>query len=77
MMSRRLSALTRHLSPRHDAGDPVRPAPETVERLAALGYVGAARTTLTEGGESLPDPKDHIGEYNMLVRRRQDTSRPR
>lgn len=77
MMSRRLSALKRHLAPRHDASDPVRPTPETVEHLAALGYVGAARTTLTEGGESLPDPKDHISEYNLLVRRRQETIRPR
>jgi arylsulfatase A-like enzyme len=75
LMSRRLSALTRQLSARRDATDPVRPAPETVERLAALGYVGTAPTTLNQAGQALPDPKDHIGEYNRLARRRHEASR--
>ncbi|MGH9315456.1 MAG: sulfatase family protein [Vicinamibacterales bacterium] len=70
LMSRRLSALTRQYVSRHDARDSVGPAPETIERLAALGYVGAPRTPLNEVGRPLPDPKDHIGEYNHLVRRR-------
>jgi arylsulfatase A-like enzyme len=70
MMSRRLSVMTRQLASPHETRDPVGPPPESVERVAALGYVGAARTSPNRAGQPLPDPKDHIGEYNRLVRRR-------
>ena len=36
---------------------------EEAEKLAALGYIGQARTT---GGENLPDPKDAIGDLEAL-----------
>ena len=69
-MSRRLSALTRQFAPRRDAGG-VQPTRETLERLAALGYVGTARATWSGSVHPLPDPKDHIGEYSRLVRQRE------
>jgi tetratricopeptide (TPR) repeat protein len=37
--------------------------PEEAKKLAALGYVGSAAATASG---PLPDPKDHIGELNLL-----------
>lgn len=42
---------------------PAVPAPEVTERLASLGYISAARTTRDARRTGLPDPKDHIAEY--------------
>jgi arylsulfatase A-like enzyme len=50
------------------------PGPDIAERLGALGYVAPAPSAATAGYGSLPDPKDHIGELNRLVRRRSETS---
>ena len=76
-MSRRLSGLTRDLTPSSAAGEPVRPSAETIAQLTALGYVGAGRPTTAQRGAVLPDPKDHIHEYNELARRHRETSRRR
>jgi choline-sulfatase len=77
MMSRRLSALVPQDASRRHVNDPVPLAPEAVERLVALGYVGASRAPLNQADQPLPDPKDHINEYNRLVPRRLATSRSR
>jgi hypothetical protein len=46
---------------------------ETLERLAALGYVGSARrAALSPGRERQPDPKDHIGAYNARAAQRHE-----
>jgi choline-sulfatase len=74
VMSRRLSALTVQDAFRDDVDDPVRPGPETIERLAALGYVGTADPTLNQATQPLPDPKDHIGELSRLARRRYEAN---
>jgi len=37
--------------------------PEEAKKLAALGYVGSAAA---QSNGPLPDPKDHIGELNMM-----------
>jgi len=56
---------------RSEAG-PVRQAeaaldPQTVERLQALGYVGAGTTTASAvASANLTDPKDRIGAWNTL-----------
>ena len=75
-MSLRLSRLTRRLSS-PGADDPGRPTAETIAQLTALGYVGGARPAGVRGDGVLPDPKDHIDEYNALVRRQRDTNRRR
>jgi choline-sulfatase len=47
------------------------PDPESMERLAALGYVSPARAPRdSQSGESLEDPKDCIGVYNTILRNR-------
>ncbi|HXW04955.1 MAG TPA: sulfatase [Vicinamibacterales bacterium] len=74
-MSRRLAALAQ-LGPTAREGHFYRPARETLERLAALGYVAAGRTTVDQPGPVLPDPKDHIGEYSRLARRRHEPRTP-
>jgi arylsulfatase A-like enzyme/Flp pilus assembly protein TadD len=38
--------------------------PETVKKLASLGYIGAAAPTVNRAG--LPDPKDRIGTLDLL-----------
>ncbi len=38
--------------------------PEQLRKLASLGYLGAASPSETE--ESLPDPRDHLGEIRAL-----------
>jgi arylsulfatase A-like enzyme len=50
------------------------PARDIADRLAALGYIAPAPSAASAGHGSLPDPKDHIGEYNRLVRRRGETT---
>jgi len=41
--------------------------PETRERLAALGYVGSFTQSPRRAGEALPDPKDKIGIFNLMM----------
>jgi hypothetical protein len=67
----------RRLSSSPGADDPGRPTPETIAQLTALGYVGGARPPGLRGDGVQPDPKDHIDEYNALVRRQRDTNRRR
>ncbi len=43
--------------------EPSRIDPEEAKKLAALGYLSS---TTTAGNGPLPDPKDHIGEVQML-----------
>lgn len=38
--------------------------PETIKKLASLGYIGAAAPSSSD--EKLPDPKDHIGAIDQL-----------
>jgi arylsulfatase A-like enzyme len=76
-IARELSALTRRLAPSAGAGDRIQPTAETIAQLAALGYVATGQTTPDRGQHVLPDPKDHIEEYNALVRRQREASRRR
>jgi arylsulfatase A-like enzyme/Tfp pilus assembly protein PilF len=41
--------------------------PETRERLAALGYIGTFAHTQRKEGELLPDPKDKIDVFNLMM----------
>ena len=41
--------------------------PETRERLAALGYIGSFAPAARRPGEALPDPKDKIDIFNMMM----------
>ena len=41
--------------------------PETRERLAALGYIGSFSNTTRAPGEALPDPKDKIEIFNLMM----------
>ena len=41
--------------------------PETRERLAALGYIGSFTSTTKQAGQVLPDPKDKIDIFNLMV----------
>jgi choline-sulfatase len=45
--------------------------PETRERLAALGYVGTFMTVTLPEGETLPDPKDKIAVFNLMLSARE------
>jgi choline-sulfatase len=56
-MRAELMALSRPLQP------PGASDPETVRKLASLGYIGAASP---DSGEALPDPKDRIGMIDRL-----------
>jgi len=42
---------------------PARISPEEAAKLAALGYIG---NTTDAGSGPLPDPKDHLGEINLM-----------
>jgi arylsulfatase A-like enzyme len=47
------------------------PSPELLERVAALGYVGAGIAPLSPpAGNQLPDPKDRIQDYNERLAKR-------
>ena len=50
-----------------EASGPSAVDPETRERLAALGYIGAFGTTARKPGEALPDPKDKIDIFNLMT----------
>jgi arylsulfatase A-like enzyme len=76
-IARELSALTRRLSSAAGAADRVQPTAETIAQLNALGYVATGPATPHRGQDVLPDPKDHIEEYNALVRRQREASRRR
>ncbi|MBI2212031.1 MAG: sulfatase-like hydrolase/transferase [Acidobacteria bacterium] len=41
---------------------PVNISPEEAQKLAALGYIGSTQGT----GDDLPDPKEHIGEFEQI-----------
>jgi arylsulfatase A-like enzyme/Flp pilus assembly protein TadD len=43
---------------------PVNISPEEAQKLAALGYIGSTQGT----GDNLPDPKEHIGEFEEIKR---------
>jgi len=68
----RLGAELKRFEP---AAGPAPAAPaldaETRERLAALGYIGAAPQTTATPGRTLPDPKDKIDLFNMLINARE------
>lgn len=58
------------------AQPPERPSvdPETRERLAALGYIGTFSETPRAPGIRLPDPKDKIDVFNMLLSAREESA---
>jgi arylsulfatase A-like enzyme/Tfp pilus assembly protein PilF len=41
--------------------------PETRQRLAALGYIGSFAEAKSKAGEKLPDPKDKIDIFNLMI----------
>ena len=45
--------------------------PETRERLAALGYIGTFSANPARKGEALPDPKDKIDIFNLMISARE------
>jgi tetratricopeptide (TPR) repeat protein len=49
------------------AGGPSSVDPETRERLAALGYIGSFTHAPRKAGEKLPDPKDKIDIFNLMM----------
>ncbi len=73
----RMAAELRALEASADAAQPAeQPAidPETRERLAALGYIGTFSETSRAPGELLPDPKDKIDVFNMLLSAREESA---
>jgi tetratricopeptide (TPR) repeat protein len=75
----RMSAELARVSADEDAGASSPGAsvdPETRERLAALGYVGSFSQAPRRAGEALPDPKDKIDVFNLMMRAHGDTSDP-
>ncbi len=52
---------------------PVNITPEEAQKLAALGYIGSTQGT----GGDLPDPKEHIGEFELIKRATQLTNEGR
>jgi arylsulfatase A-like enzyme/Tfp pilus assembly protein PilF len=48
-------------------GGPSAVDPETRERLAALGYIGSFTEVSRNPGESMPDPKDKIDIFNLMM----------
>ena len=50
-----------------EASGPSAVDPETRERLAALGYIGSFSSTARKPGEALPDPKDKIDIFNLMM----------
>ena len=52
----------------HDAkaGSPL--SPETVEKLKSLGYLAYSAPVQSESSGSLPDPKDRVKVYKLLLR---------
>jgi arylsulfatase A-like enzyme/Tfp pilus assembly protein PilF len=62
------SALVRHLAAEKDSpsGGSAGVPPDLLEKLGALGYLGAG--TPPEGGSTGADPKDKIDEYKVLNR---------
>ena len=71
-MARRLAEIEQAASANRSAAEHST-APDIVERLAALGYIARSPITAPTSRTLLPDPKDHIGEYNSLARRRSET----
>lgn len=49
------------------ASAPAAVDPETRERLAALGYIGTFVDVKPQPGERLPDPKDKIEVFNLML----------
>ena len=69
-MAGRVDALTKSAPAREPVDTAVEG--ETVSRLSALGYVGRGAVDVPRGGRGTfaIDPKDCIGRYNEIVRRR-------
>jgi len=69
-MAGRVDALTKSAPAREPVDTAVEG--ETVSRLSALGYVGRGAVDVPRGGPGTfaIDPKDCIGRYNEIVRRR-------
>ncbi|HEY2930822.1 MAG TPA: sulfatase-like hydrolase/transferase [Acidobacteriota bacterium] len=67
-MKERLKSLERSLAPRGGAIERSRFAsPETLEKLAALGYIGApSRGNSSAGVRALPDPKDKLDVFRVI-----------
>ena len=57
-----LTRVTARFAPDQPAGAGSQPDAATVQRLQALGYVGAFTPATTGGGA---DPKDHVAEYRQ------------
>jgi choline-sulfatase len=75
----RLSAELARVSADEDAGAASPGAtvdPETRERLAALGYVGSFAQAPRRQGEALPDPKDKIDIFNLMMSAHGDSAAP-
>jgi choline-sulfatase len=73
----RLRVEIRRLSTEAESGATSAPTaidPETRERLAALGYVGTFTETTIAEGQTLPDPKDKISVFNLMLSAREDRS---
>lgn len=73
----RLRLEIRRLAKEADSGESNAPAaidPETRERLAALGYVGTFTAAAVADGETLPDPKDKIAVFNLMLSAREGSS---
>ena len=70
-MARRLAEIEPAASG-NDRGAGSSPPSEIVERLGALGYITRTPTMAKPTRGPLPDPKDRIGEYNALARRRSE-----
>lgn len=66
-----LRQATAQYSPRRGAaaGSPKEVDPATIERLQSLGYLAVGRDTapVWKGGKNLPDPKDRIETYQLIL----------
>lgn len=60
-MTARVAAIAKGRGTSHDPDQRTRAAPELLERLSALGYVGSAGRREAADRVRLPDPKDCIG----------------
>jgi arylsulfatase A-like enzyme/Tfp pilus assembly protein PilF len=66
----RMAAQLARLGAERETGPGAQPGavdPETRERLAALGYIGTFVHAAPKPGERLPDPKDKIDVFNLMV----------
>lgn len=68
-LAERMASQLARLGHERDQGEaqPGAVDPETRERLAALGYIGTFVHAAPKPGERLPDPKDKIDIFNLMV----------